>query len=145
MSTALSHFVDGQTRQFWINAFERSHPALSGEFRPTTYHENEQIDSTLGRFRADEHAKRATAIVGIVARQLVSWDVPDATPTVDFVRRLHPRLVNRLFLIITGRDICDPPPGEAAADEVDEFTRELLASDGGENVGMVRAEDAVKN
>ncbi len=142
MSEALSHFVDGQTRPFYFAALPLAYPALSGEYRPMTFEQTEQIEATLSKFRDSDYAKRSTAVIGVIAKQLVSWDVPNAKPTADTIRRLHPRIVNRLYFLVSGKfgEAGDAPPTEAGGEEYDEFTAELLATGEGD-----RAEQVEKN
>lgn len=146
MSATLSHFVDGQTRPFYLAAEPQIHPALTGEFRPQTYEQCERIDLTLRQLGGNDEQstnKRATAIIGVIARQLVSWDAGQ-DPTPENVRKLHPRLINLLFAIVCGRFGGDAPPTQSQPGDYDEFTRDLLAA-GGDNVGLTRQEAVAKN
>jgi hypothetical protein len=138
MTQVLSPFVDGQTRGFYLAESPQLHPAVSGEFRPMTFEQIEQVEMLLDKHK-NEFAKRAAAVIGAIARQLVSWDI-DAGTTVDVVKRLHPRLINKLYLIVVGRDGGDLPPS-ATADELEEFSRELISG----NPGNDREESTVKN
>jgi len=138
-----SVFVDGQNRPFFCAAAERLHGQLSGEFRPALHEDCERYDASIKKVPRDEHGKTAAVVAGVIAKHLVSWSVTEK-PTAENIRRLHPILFNRLYLIVTGRDPGDAPPVEAPTGEFDEFTNELIAAGGGA-VGVEREVSTIKN
>lgn len=108
---------DGYTQQAFVAALPNVHPALRFKFRPMLAEDRDTINDALGRM---DVAASHKAVVGAMATRIVSWSATKADGTalpVDAtsIRALRPRLFDRLYSIISGREGGDSDPEQAAA------------------------------
>lgn len=115
MQQPLGFIHDGYTRQGYIAARKRLHPALRFTYRPMLSQNRAVIFHQMAAMEADEAERLAAEAV---KAQLVSWDLKDHEDrtveiSVPNLLRVEPNLAVRLFQIVTGRDVSDEDPAWA--------------------------------
>lgn len=136
-------FLDGQTRKATINEVQGLHGKLEFSFRPMTFDDVERCEAALLGFGVSETQKKTAFVRGVIAKHVTDWKT-DRPVSLDSISMLHPRIVNRLYLIVTGRDPGDGPFDGGKADE-DEYVRQIMELQAGKTPGQVFEETAVKN
>lgn len=132
------------------------HPALEFSRVPVHYVEREEIKHAMDI--AGSVRKRCSLLLAFLKTHLVNWNATgehlfDPDPklsslplSADSIGKLHPVLVDRLYLIVMGAMAGDGPPAAASEEEVDEFAANLLkAATEGVAVGDVEEATTVKN
>lgn len=118
---------DGYTRDGFIAAIEELHGEIEFSFRPLTRDERDAVNNRMNKKAKGETTTGVMAQV--ICRQVKEWsigDVVDLEPGV--VKRMHPALLDKLYLIVAGSVPSDPKPdssdwpGATLAEETDEAT-----------------------
>jgi hypothetical protein len=127
----LNYIPDGYTERGHIDAAEGLHGPLSFSFRPMLPEERDAVDEVLATRPAREGAQLVAAAV---THALVEWDLRDehgcpVAVGLDYVRRLRPALLDKLFAVICGRTPSDTPPDLTPGQERD-YVAQLLEAAG---------------
>ena len=126
----LNYIPDGYTERGYIEASEGKVDALAFAFRPLLPEERDAVEEVLAIRPAREGS---LVVAAAVAHALFEWDLRDANGCpvavgLDFVRRLRPALLDKLYTVVSGREASDPPPKQTAAEEQDFVVRLLEAA-----------------
>ena len=116
---------DGYTESGYIAAVPQLHPALRFRFRPLLTEERTAFLKSIANTDRSQQDKKATALV---KDRLQEWDLCGrdgaVVPlTADVIKRLKPRLFERLFGIVLGSDAPDEDP------EANQEDRDQLSAD----------------
>jgi len=132
--------TDGYTRDAFIAGVERQHGPLRFKFRPMLPEETETFCRPAF---LQAPPKQSIAMMAAALKQhVVSWD-EDAEITVDNLRRVPWKLLQRLFNVVAGFDPSDPLP--EGVGEGEDWQRLLEARGSGRTPGAVGAEADEKN
>lgn len=138
---------DGYTKPGFIAPEDRLHQGLSFEYRPMLPEEADAVDEVIVKQPAQESHK---VIRAALRNHLVSWDEKDKSGKalsieLDHVRRLPPRLFNKLYRIVSGQIASDDLP-DASPDQERDYVQALLESAGTDkSPGQVADEADQKN
>lgn len=127
MSGAPTYYRDGYTRRVFL----KGEPGLYGdveiEMRPMLVEERDQLQSVV---QSKPPAVFNAAIRAELAKRIVSWNATDdrgqaVEVNAANVGRVPPKLYDRLYWVMTGRDAGDPLPG-ATDGESDDYLKNLI-------------------
>jgi hypothetical protein len=126
----LNYIPDGYTQRGYIEASAGLHYALAFAFRPMLPEERDAVEEVLALRPAREGSQVTAAAV---AHALLEWDLCDANGCpvpvgIEYVRRLRPALLDKLYSVVSGREAGDPPPMKTEAEEQDFVARLLEAA-----------------
>lgn len=108
---------DGYSQSAYIAAVPNLHPALRFKFRPMLTEDRDTITDAL---QSKNVAETHKTLVGAMVSRVVSWSATNSKGEplpVDAVsiRRLRPRLFDRMYYIVTGRESGDTDPEQSDA------------------------------
>ncbi len=135
----VSAFVidDGYTERGYLAAVDRVHPACRFEYRPALPEER------MAQYRETPKDAKSEALLKahFIKAHLARWDLtyrpkkdgPElpAPLEVDFIRKLKPNLMARLYNVIAGVEIPDEDPEASAAEKADQQTDKTEAATSG--------------
>lgn len=143
----LNYIPDGYTQHGYLEASDGKHDALAFAFRPMLPEERDAVEETLATRPARQGSQMVAAAV---THALVEWDLRDENGCpvavgLDYVRRLRPVLLDKLYAVISGREASDPPTRQAVSEEKDFVARLLEAAGTGCTPCELGLEDDRKN
>lgn len=145
-------------RKAYINKIDGLYPALSFSRLPMTYEEREKTEAAIN----EQHQipRKCQVIFAAIKNKLVEWDARPAhqcdvedtdsreTPlplSLQSIKSLEPRLIDKLYLILVGKLPSDPLP-DASEEEHDTLADEIIrAAEHGTDVGVEDERATVKN
>jgi hypothetical protein len=141
-----TYFPDGYTRRGYIKAEENHYGSLAFTYRPALVEERDRITESL---KQNPSNKSNEHIRGLLKKQLHDWDlVNDKDQPVEVnaenIRRLHPIVYDKLYLIVTGQIATDPLP-QPDEEQQHDFLLEMEALATGRAPGDVKAESDLGN
>lgn len=111
------YFIDdGYTQTAYIQPTAGLHGGLSFQYRPMLYEQRQRVSEML---RAAATGEGTTILAAAVCQQVLSWDLPRELKPAN-VRRLRPKLLDRIYLIVAGHQPSDPLPSGHAPERFDE-------------------------
>ena len=139
---------DGYTERGYIAEVPGLHPALSFTFRPLLTEERDAIGAMV---RGKPQGEVNMVFSRAIQKQLKTWsaknaDGKDAPIDAKLIRRLHPAMFDKLYLIIDGSAPSGFDPGDAdetkAGEDLASAVDALLE---GTSPGQKKEEGAAKN
>ncbi|RCS43936.1 hypothetical protein DTL42_18290 [Bremerella cremea] len=117
MHDSLYFIDDGYTQSGHIQASAGLHGAVSFQFRPMLYEQRQRIAEML---RAAANDEATQVMVAAICQQVLSWNLPRELKPAN-VRRLRPKLLDRIYLIVAGHEPSDPLPSGQPLETFDEL------------------------
>lgn len=117
MSTQLYFIDDGYTQTGHIQAAEGLHGAVTFQFRPMLYEQRQRVSEMLRAATTDEATH---VLAAAICQQVLSWNLPRELKPAN-VRRLRPKLLDRIYLIVAGHEPSDPLPSGQPVETFDEI------------------------
>lgn len=116
MPNELYFIDDGYTETAYILPMEGLHGGVTFQYRPMLYDQRQRVSEML---RAAATGEGTTILSAAICQQVLTWDLPRELKPAN-VRRLRPKLLDRIYLIVAGHQPSDPLPGGHAAQHFDE-------------------------
>lgn len=102
---------DGYTRDGYIAAIEGLHGEIAFSFRPLTRDERDAVNVRIGKKAKGETTTDVMA--NVICRQVKDWSIADVVALEPgVVKRMHPALVDKLYLIVAGSIASDLRPDD---------------------------------
>lgn len=114
MNNGVYNYIDdGLTYDAYVAAVPRLYNEVRFSFRPVTPDQRTYVYRRIER--TTDHETENTIAAGTIAKQVKSWDLKkrDGKPVelkVDDIRKVQPRLFNRIFSIVMGTEGWDEDP-----------------------------------
>lgn len=126
----LNYIPDGYTQRGYIEASEGKHNSLTFAYRPMLSEDRDAVEEVLAIRPAREGSQTVSAAV---THALIEWDLRDENGCpvavgLEYVRRLRPVLLDKLYAVVSGREASDAPPKQTAGQEQDFVARLLEAA-----------------
>lgn len=146
MSELASVIHDGYTQPFYFRGVPGLHPDVRGTFRPMLHHERYFIGGKIADKQSGPEQSRM--MIEAICSFIRSWDlkgsdgkvIPREVPAAV---RIKPHVVERLYMLVTGREGGDVDPNaEPAKEEADAEWKAILEQ---REIGPVREEIDAKN
>lgn len=134
--TQATYIPDGYELDFYVAAVPQLHGAIRGKYRPLTVDERDTIREIINSKKAADYNP---AIRKMLMEKVTEWDVrrPDAKPgdrpvdvTAATLKGLHPKLFDKLYLIVSGDRASDVPPELTPKEELSYAERLMQHGEG---------------
>ena len=112
---------DGYTKEGYVAAVPGLHPAVRFHYRPMVG--DQSIHWRDGFLLKPTETRKLVPAAALSDRHLVSWDIKHPTTgelvpvSLENITRLQPRVLERMFMIVTGFERSDEDPDRARPDE----------------------------
>ncbi len=117
MHDELFFIDDGYTQTGHINPIEGLYGEVSFQFRPMLYEQRQRVREML---RAAANDEATHVLSAAICQQVLSWNLPRELKPAN-VRRLRPKLLDRIYLIVSGHEPSDPLPSGEPVERFDEM------------------------
>lgn len=117
MTNTLYFIDDGYTQTGHILPIEGLHGAVTFQFRPMLYEQRQRVSELL---KAAATGEATQVLAAAICQQVLSWNLPRKLKPAN-VRRLRPKLLDRIYLIVAGHEASDPLPSGQAVETYDEI------------------------
>lgn len=143
----LAYIPDGHTITAWVNEMLNLYPRVQFTYRPMTTSEVAEYVDAVGQMKEKEAQQ---LIAAHLASRISKWDVQDAkgqpAPLSEAVTvALNPRLSQRLWGIVSGREGPDGIVGQGKTDAKASFNAALEAARSGKPLAQAAEETQRKN
>lgn len=134
--TPLGYIHDGYTADGFIAESPRLHPSLRFTYRPMLAQNRTVVFREIAK--CTDPRKEETLAAQTIKSQVLSWDLVDENGkavdlTVSNILRVQPRLLSRLFDVVTGTQASDEDPQRSSDENAKQAEDQLAAAFAGKS------------